>query len=30
MSCRDVTKDENAAVVFQVKQQTCMFVMFEL
>ena len=30
MSCCDVTKDQNAAVVFQVKQQTCMCAMFEL
>ena len=30
MSCYDVTKDQNAALVFQVKQQTCMCAMFEL
>ena len=30
MWCCDVTKDQNAAVVFQVTQQTCMFAMFEL
>ena len=30
MSCCNVTKDHNAAVVFQVKQQTCMCAMFEL
>ena len=30
MSCYDVTKDQNAAVVFQLKQQTCMFAMFKL
>ena len=29
-SCCDVTKEQNAAVVFQVKQQTCMCAMFEL
>ena len=30
MSCCDVTKDQNAAVVFQVKQQTCMCAVLEL
>ena len=30
MSCCDVTKDQNAAVVFQLKQQTCMCAVFEL
>ena len=30
MSCCDVTKYQNAAVVFQVKQQTCMCAVFEL
>ena len=30
MSCCDVTKDQNAAVVFHVKQQTCMCATFEL
>ena len=30
MSCCDVMKDQNAAVVFQVKQQTCVCAMLEL
>ena len=30
MACCDVTKDQNAAVVFQEKQQTCTCAMFEL